>query len=164
MNTDFLIAIGAIIVAALVLHWKSHVKFIAIGGFIGLVLAETVSLPLQTFLARRWEFFGSDTATSAIQISLLLIPAVLLGLNHTVDKRRLGIGRTIITVIITTLFIFTNILAFLPVQWQQKVVDSSVVGLQLQQLRGWIIVAMAVLIIIDSFHHKQVLKADKKRK
>lgn len=164
MNTDFLIAVGAIVLAALVLHWKSHVKFIAIGGFIGLVLAETVSLPLQTFLAKRWEFFGSDMAISVIQISLLMIPAVLLGLNHSVDKRRLGLGRTIITVVITTLFVFTNVLAFLPIEWQQRVVDSSVVGLQLQELRGWIIVGMAALIIVDSFHHNRVLKANKNKR
>jgi hypothetical protein len=164
VSTDLAITLGIVAVAALILHLKSHVKFIAMGAFIGLVLAETVGAPFQEYLSSRVGLFSDPDTVSIIQLFLLVVPAFLLGINHAGDKKRLGLGRTVATVVSTTLFLLANILAYLPAAARDELVERSTLAQQLEVYRIWLIVLAAVVIMADSFHHKRLLQAKKKSK
>lgn len=163
INSDLLIGIGIVLASALVLHLKSHVKFIAMGAFIGLVLAEFIALPVQQFSTKQVAWFGSDGGIAFIKLTLLLLPAAILGLNHTVDKRKIGLGRTVVTVVSSLLFLLANILVFLPPNWRDSLRESSTIAFELIAFRTWLVVIMALVIVVDSFHHKATLQKLRKK-
>jgi hypothetical protein len=164
MNTDLIISLAVVGVSALVLHFKSHLKFIALGLFVGLVAAQNLGLPLYEYLAPRFGFFSRPGSLNGLQLLLLLIPAVILGINHSVDKKRSKLLNTVFWVAITTLFLLANILVLLPLEWQQSLIDHSVIALQLKHFHLWLTVLMAILIVFESFQHKKKVLKEKKAK
>lgn len=166
MNVDFLVSLGIIAISGIILHFKSHAKFISLGLFVGLVVAETVAVPLFEFLAGRFGYLNSPATTTAIQLLLLLIPALVLGVNHAVDKRRMGPLKTIAYAALATLFLMASILSFLPNGWVQFIQSRSLIAFELVHFRNWLMVLVAILIVVDSFHHKQIggVKRNKKNK
>lgn len=160
INLIITLAIGAI--CAALVHWKSHVKYIGLGQFVGMVLAQTVAIPLYEFLAARFDAFNNLSVVNYMQLALLLVPTVLLGINHAHDKRRMNPIKLVAYMATVTLSLLANILAYLPESTRTYIVERSFLALQLYFYRIPIIVAMAVLIVIDSFSHKKAALADKK--
>lgn len=155
MNIDLAIVAAVIGVSALMLHFKSHVKFVALGVFIGFVLLDTI--PLETY-------FLNPEATSIAKIALLLIPAFVLGVNHTVDKRKTNLLWKIIFVLVFTLFFLSSITHILPPSYQDIIVERSIVGWRVLSYFTWYTLAAAVLILIDSVQHRSHIEKEKKRK
>lgn len=159
MSTDLLVSLIIILVSALILHLKSHVKFIALGLFIGLVLAETLGGGLHEWVIARWPDFDSQVALSTVKLSLLLIPALILGINHTVDKHgKWGFLRTIVFVAVTTMFLLTSTVSLLPPDLRQEIAVRSIIAAQFLYFQRALVVGVAVLIVFDSFHHKAAIK------
>ena len=167
MNADWIVSLAIIGVSALILHIKSHVKFIALGLFVGLVLAETLSLPLYEYLAPRFMWLNRPFTLNIFQLTLLLVPTIILGINHAVDKKRFGLIKTVIYVVITTLFLLASILSFLPGDVIQKIQSRSLIAFELVYFRNWLVVLTAIVVVVDSFHHKRIggvpAKKDKKK-
>lgn len=164
MNIDLIVSLGVLASIALILHLKSHVKFIALGAYVGLVLGSTVAEPLFEYLAPRYNFFDRPGAVNSIQLILLLLPTIILGFNHSVDKRQLGLIKSIVLSIVITFFLLSNVLAFLPSDWVQIIQDKSLIAFQLLNLRLWLMVITAALIVIDSFSYKKIAGLGKKSK
>ena len=161
ISIDIIITLSTMGVVALILHWNSHVKYIGLGQFVGLVLAQTVATPLYEFLSPKFEWFNSLNAVNFMQLALLLIPTIILGINHTPDKRRMNPVKFVAYVSTVTLSLLANILAYIPDEWRQYLIERSFIALQLYYYRVWLLVAMAIVIIIDSFAHKKAANADK---
>lgn len=155
MNVDFAIAAAVIGVSALILHFKSHVKFVAMGVFIGLALLQIV--PLE-------DYFVSPGAASVAQVALLAVPALLLGINHTVDKRKGNFVWTTIFVLVFTLFFLSSIAQVLPTTIQAGIMNRSIIGWQILDNYTWFTLAAAVLILADSIKHRNHAEKAKKRK
>ena len=166
MNIDFVVSLAIIAISALILHFKSHVKFISLGLFVGLVLSETVSLPIFEWLAESFGSLNSPAVTTIIQLLLLLIPTFILGINHTVDKRRMGPLKSTAYIALATLFLMSSVLSYLPKDWVQLIQSRSLIAFELVHFRTWLMVLVAILIVVDSFHHKQIggVKRPKKDK
>ncbi|MBI4100941.1 hypothetical protein HY441_00515 [Candidatus Microgenomates bacterium] len=164
MSNELLTSLIIIAVSALILHLKSHVKFITLGLFVGLVLAQTVSSGIHDFLASRWQAFNKPAAINSIQLFLLLVPTLVLGINHSSERKRLGLARTVISVVVTTLLLLSSITKFLPAELQQRLVDRSTIALQLLYYHVWLVVLAAVLVVVDSFHTKRLARAKKAKK
>lgn len=155
MNIDLAIALAVIGVSALILQFKSHVKFVALGVFIGFVLLDTI--PLETY-------FTSPEATSMAKVVLLVIPAFVLGINHTVDKRKTNFLWKIIFVLVFTLFFLSSITHIIPPAYQDMIVERSIVGWRILSYFTWYTLAAAVLVLIDSVQHRSYMEKEKKRK
>lgn len=157
INTDFAIAVAVIAVSALVLHYKSHVKFVALGVFVGMVLLQIT--PME-------EYFASPAAEGIASVAFLAVPALLLGVNHVVDKRKKGnkVWKTIF-VLVFTLFFLSSIAQVLPMEAQEAIMNRSIIGWQILDNFNWFTYAAAVLVVIDSMQHKrEALKAKKRKK
>jgi len=161
MAPDVIITIVLIAVGALILHLKSHVKFIGLGMFVGIVLAQTVSLPIYEFLAERFGSLNNLATVNVIQLTLLLVPTVVLGINHSHDKKTVNPVKTILYVAVVTTALLGSVLSLLPDGLRQYLIERSFVALQLYYYRNWLVVALAILIVVDSFSHKKKMKADK---
>lgn len=156
MNIDLVIALAVLGISSLVLHYKSHVKFVALGVFIGLVLLETISIQ---------DYIPDTTTSSVISIGFLLIPALVLGINHTVDKRKDNILWTSLFVVGFTLFFLSSLAQLLPEQYSLIIREQSLIGWQaLTGYYEWYTLAAAVLILIDSIHHRHHAEKEKKKK
>ncbi len=156
MNIDFIIAVAVIGIIALILHYKSHVKFVALGVFIGLALIQIT--PLESY-------FDSGMALSIAQVVLLAVPALLLGINHSVDKRKGSFIWKVIFVLVFTLFFLSSIIQVLPAQLQTEIMERSIVGWQILDNYEWFMYAAAILVLVDSVHHRtHADKAKKKKK
>lgn len=164
MNVDLIVSIAIIALSALVLHLKSHVKFIALGLFVGLVLAETAAVPLFEYVAPRFAWLNQTYTINIFQLLLLLIPTIILGINHTVDKKGFGPVKTVLYVVLTTLFLLSASLSFLPNTAIQAINNHSLIAFQLVHFRNLLVVAVALLLVADSFHHKQKALLKKKSK
>lgn len=164
MNIDFVVSLAVVAISGLILHFKSHVKFISLGLFVGLVLAETIATSVFGFVAARFSVLNTPATTTTIQLLLLLIPTIVLGVNHAVDKRRMGPLKTTAYVALATLFLMASVLSFLPDQWVQSIQTRSLIAFELVHFRIWLMVLVAILIIADSFHHKQVGGVKRKKK
>lgn len=162
ISINIVITVAIAASCAALVHWKSHVKYIGLGQFVGMVLAQTVATPLYQFLAERFDAFNNLSAVNYMQLALLLIPTVVLGINHAHDKRRMNPIKMVAYMVTVTLSLLANILAYLPEATRQYIVERSFLALQLYYYRVPIVVAMAVLIVIDSFSHKKSALADKK--
>ncbi len=156
MNIDFIIAAAFIGLSAVVLHYKSHVKFVALGVFIGLVLLQITPLG---------EYFNNELSESLSRVAILAVPALILGINHTVDKRKKGniIWKTIF-VLVFTLFFLSSIAQVLPLEWQTAIMDRSIIGWQILDNHSWFTFIAAIFILIDSIHHRNLTEKAKKRK
>lgn len=156
MNVDFLIAASVIGMSALILHYKSHVKFVALGVFIGLALLQITPLD---------EYFDSAVMESIAAAALLVVPALLLGVNHTVDKRKKGsIIWKIIFVLVFTLFFLSSVVQVLPPEAQTAIMERSIIGWQVLDNYVWFTFAAAILILIDSIQHRSHAEKMKKKK
>ncbi len=155
MNIDIAIVAAVIGVSALILHFKSHVKFVALGVFIGFVLLDVI--PFETY-------FTSPEITSIAKVVLLVIPAFVLGVNHTVDKRKTNFLWKIIFVLVFTLFFLSSITHILPPAYQDVIVEQSIIGWRVLSYFTWYTLAAAVLILIDSVQHRSHIEKEKKRK
>ncbi|MEX0748844.1 MAG: hypothetical protein WD467_02915 [Candidatus Saccharimonadales bacterium] len=156
MNVDFLIAAAVIGISALALHFKSHVKFVAMGVFIGLALLQIVSLEGR---------FESELVESAVAAVLLVVPALILGVNHSVDKRKKGsVVWKIVFILVFTLFFLSSVVQVLPPETQQAIMDRSIIGWQILDNYVWFTFAAAILILIDSIQHRSYAEKAKKRK
>ncbi|MEX0934269.1 MAG: hypothetical protein WDZ42_00540 [Candidatus Saccharimonadales bacterium] len=156
MNVDFIIVVAAISASALVLHYKSHVKFVALGVFVGLALLQIT--PLE-------EYFTTAIPASLAKVAILAVPALILGINHSVDKQKKGniIWKTIF-VLVFTLFFLSSIAHVLPIDWQNAIMDRSIVGWQVLDNYVWFTFAAAILTLIDSIHHRNQVEKARKRK
>ena len=155
MNIDFIIAASVIGISALILHYKSHVKFVAMGVFIGLALIQIT--PLEQYL-------DSELAVGIARALLLAVPALLLGFNHSVDKRKGSILWQIIFVLVFTLFFLSSIIQVLPTDVQAEIMDRSIIGWQVLANYEWFMYAAAILILTDSVHHRTHAEKSKKKK
>lgn len=155
MNIDLVIAISVIGMSGLILHFKSHVKFVALGVFIGLALLEIIPLS---------EYFASSGAESLAKIFLLVTPALILGVNHTVDKRKNNILWTTIFVLVFTLFFLSSIAQLLPPQYESMVIEQSLIAWQALDYYPYYTLAAAVLVLIDSIKHRHYIEKEKKKK
>lgn len=155
MNVDLTIALAVLGLSALVLHYKSHVKFVAMGVFIGLVLLEAI--PIK-------EFVVDPVATSVVGVALLVVPALVLGINHTVDKRKTPTLWTAAFVLAFTLFFLASLAQFLPVQYEPFIREHSVIGWRaLTNYYDWYTLAAAVLILADSIPHRHHMEKQKSK-
>src|SRR3990167_1371124 len=152
MNIDFAVSLGVVAVSGLILHFKSHVKFISLGLFVGLVLAETVAVQIYEFLAGSFASLNNAATTTTIQLLLLLLPTFVLGINHAVDKRRMGPLKSTAYIALATLFLMSTVLSFLPKNWVQSIQARSLIAFELVHFRVWLMVLVALLIVVDSFH------------
>lgn len=157
ISSDLTASLVIVLVSALILHVKSHVKFIALGLFIGLVLAEAIGGTVTDALTSRLAL-DPTTTLSVVQISLLALPALILGHNHTVDKQKWGFLRTVTFVAITTLFLLSSVISFLPLELKTEIIERSIIAAQLQYFRSFLLVAVAILAVYDSFHHRRSAK------
>jgi hypothetical protein len=164
MSTDIIVSLVVLGLFALILHLKSHVKFIALGLFIGLVLSQTVSEPMHAWLEPKAAFLSGRNAQSLFNLFILLIPTVVLGINHVPDKRRMNLFKMIVFVIIMTLFFVATIVWFLPTAWQNSIAERSQIVTYLLKYRLALLVAAAILIIIDSFDVRKLGGGKKKGK
>lgn len=155
MSSDFITALGILGVSALILHLKSHVKFITLGLFVGIVLAETVAIPLDNFLSENTNMFSRESMINTLQLLLLLLPTLILGFNHTVDKKRLTLAKTVAYSSVTTLLLIASILKYLPQNLQLAATDNSIIAWQLLNFHTWLLVLGAVIVVVDSFRHKR---------
>jgi len=156
MNIDFTIAAALIVVFAGIMHFKSHVKFIAIGVFVGLALIEVVGVE---------QYFGDEIGASIARAGLIAVPALVLGFNHTVDKRKTNLLRGMADALVFTLFFIASIVQTLPEAGQAAVMDQSQVGWWIMTSYPWILLGAAALILLDSIqHHTHTEKAKKKKK
>ncbi|MBI3983687.1 hypothetical protein HY346_00110 [Candidatus Microgenomates bacterium] len=163
MRTDFLASLIILGITGLILHWKSHLKFIVLGLFVGIVLAETVAPAVFGYLGDRWTGFSGVGTFNGLQLAFLLIPAALLGINHLSDRRKLGLSKMVVYAAITTLLLLASIIKFLPEGWQFAVVSRSIIAFQLLAFHSWLLVLGAGLVIVDSFHHRKYGKRKSKK-
>ncbi len=165
MNIDFVASIAILGLSALLLHLKSHIKFIAFGLFVGLVLAQTAAVPLYEYLAPRFSIFNHPPAINVLQFGLLLLPTLILGFNHSVDKKGFGLIKTILYVTFTTLGLLACLVSFLPVSAIQTIQSHSLVAFELVHYRNPLVVIVAILLVVDSFHHRQksLIRKSKKK-
>ena len=155
MNIDFSIALAVIGMSALLLHFKSHVKFVALGVFVGFALIEII--PFQ-------QHIDSAEVESLVKMLFLLVPAGILGLNHTVDKRKkANFVWVVIFVLVFTLFFLSSLGQLLPVQYQVFITDQSLIGWHVINQFTWFALAAAVIILIDSISHRQYIEKQRKK-
>jgi hypothetical protein len=164
MSTDIIVSLVVLSLFALILHLKSHVKFMALGLFVGLVLSQTAASYLLEFLQPKAEFLSGEVAQSLFNLLILLIPTVILGINHVPDKRRMNILKVVVFVLIMTLFFVSTLVWLLPVAWQEPIVSNSQIVTYLLKYRLALLVAAAILIIIDSFDVRKLGGGKKKGK
>ena len=155
MNIDFSIALAVIGMSALLLHFKSHVKFVALGVFVGFTLIEII--PFEQHLP-------NPELESVVKILFLLVPAGILGLNHTVDKRKkANFIWVIIFVLVFTLFFLSSLGQLLPQDYQTFITDQSLIGWHVLNQFTWFTLAAAIIIMIDSIHHRQYIEKQRKK-
>lgn len=155
MNIDFAVALIVIGMSALILHFKSHVKFVALGVFLGLALQEII--PFDAY-------FATAEAEAIGNLVVVLIPAVVLGVNHTVDKRKGNFIWTLFFVLIFTLFFLSSIGQLLPEPYQAFIRDQSLIGFQVLSQFQWIALLAAVMILLDSIPHRKYQEKQKAKK
>ncbi len=155
MDIDLTLALSVLILSALILHYKSHVKFVAMGVFVGFVLLDV--LPVQNVLA-------DPVLLSLAQIAILLLPAAVLGINHTVDKRKGSAVWTSAFVLVFTLFFLSSLVQFLPDMLNAFIREQSVIGWRILSYFEWYTLAAAVLVLADSIPHRHHVEKEKKKK
>lgn len=156
MSIDLIVSLVVIGVAALLLHLKSHSKFILLGLFVGIVLAQTAAEPAHQYLAPKADWLARPSALNTLQLISLLVPTLLLGLNHASDKKQLGLAKTVIYSVFTTLLLLSSVLKFLPENLSFAATSRSLIAFQLHQFYVVLLIAGAAVVIIDSFHHKKL--------
>lgn len=145
-------------VGTLILHLKTHLKFIILGLYVGVVLSESVAQPLYDWLAGHWSLFHQPASFNLVQLFLLLIPTICLGFNHSMDKKHWSLGKTLLFVAATSLLLLSSVLEFLPPAWRASLIARSEIIFRLSQLYVPLLVGGAILIIVESFHHKKSIK------
>lgn len=155
MDVDLTIALAVLAVSALVLHYKSHVKFVALGVFIGFVLLDII--PIHTYVK-------GSVLPSFVEIAFVLFPALVLGINHTVDKRKANTLWTGAFVVVFTLFFLSSLAQFLPPEYSSFVREQSFIGWQVLGYFQWFTLAAAILILADSIPHRHHAEKEKKKK
>src|SRR5688572_30464787 len=108
MPTDLITSVIIIGVSALILHLKSHLKFIVLGLYIGIVLAETVAEGTYSYLSARWAWFENPNGQNILQLLLLLIPTVILGINHSGEKKKWSLTKSLAYVVLTTFLLLAG--------------------------------------------------------
>lgn len=163
MSTDLIVSIAVIAVAGLLLHLKSHSKFILLGLFVGIVLAQLAAEPTYNYLAPRFAVLNKPNTLNTVQLIYVLLPTLVLGINHATDKKQLGLIKTVIYGLVTSFLLLASILKYLPENLQFAVTSRSIIAFELLQFYTLLVVGGAVMVIIDSFHHKKLaLKAKAK--
>lgn len=155
MDVDLTLALVVLALSALVLHYKSHVKFIALGVFIGFALLDII--PVR-------QYVDHAAVSSFVEIAILLLPALVLGINHTVDKRKGNALLTSVFVLIFTLFFLSSLVQFLPPEPSDVIREHSIIGWRILSYFEWYTLAAAVLILIDSIPHRHHVEKEKKKK
>jgi hypothetical protein len=155
MDIDLTLALSVLVLSALILHYKSHVKFVAMGAFVGFVLLDVI--PIQGSIT-------NPILLSLAQIAILLLPAVVLGINHTVDKRKGSLLWTGAFVLVFTLFFLSSLVQFLPGMVQTLIREQSVIGWRILSYFQWYTLAAAVLLLADSIPHRHHVEKEKKKK
>lgn len=161
MPSDLLITIVIVLVGLVILHFKSHLKFIILGIYIGVVLAETVALSIFNQLAPRFSALTAPSGFNYLQLTLLLLPTLVLGINHSVEKKRWSLVKKILFMVVAALLITSSVMHYLPVELRQSIVSQSIVAFQINQLYIPLLIAGAAVIMIESFHHKRIIKQDR---
>lgn len=155
MDVDLTLALTVLVLSSLVLHYKSHVKFVALGVFIGFALLDII--PIHEVIDNTFVF-------SVAEIAILLLPALVLGVNHTVDKRKGNSLWTTVFVVVFTLFFLSSLVQFLPAELNTLIREQSVIGWQILGYFKWYTLAAAVLILVDSIPHRHHAEKEKKKK
>lgn len=164
MNADLLISVGVVAVGAALLYFKTHIRFIALGLFLGLALAQGVAITFHETVGSQLDWLNNDLHLSSFQLFFLVVPAIILGLNHSVEKKKKKGTKafSIFFVVITTVFFLSSIISLLPDSVSKMVMERSVLAATFVELQLWITLLMAVLILLDSFFHKAAVLKEKK--
>ena len=155
MSTDLIISLVIIGVSALILHLKSHLKFITFGLFIGIVLAEIVGVPAYNYLAPRVSWLARPAALNSLQLLFLLLPTLILGVNHLSDRKKMGLGKVLLFTAVTTFLLLASILKYLPEEWRLAVTGRSIIAFQLLQFQVGLLILGSLLVIADSFRGRK---------
>ncbi|MEX0932156.1 MAG: hypothetical protein WDZ81_00940 [Candidatus Saccharimonadales bacterium] len=153
-----LVLIGALVLV--LLRLKSHIKFVALGLFLGIVLAQFAAGELLEFI-NRYLNFNEAIGLSVLQLLLIIIPAVVLGLNHYHARTNAGLIKPVILALLTSLLALSSLLEFLPNDFRKEIIANSFVAGQLSFLRLPLILVTALALLFD---RSAAVYAGKKRK
>ncbi len=162
MSSDLIVSLGVIGLFAAILHLKSHLKFIMLGAFVGLVLDQVVAGPVNDYLIRHFNSLNRPYTHNILELFLLLLPTLILGINHAADKKRQNLGQMIVYTSVTTLLLAASILRYLPDNARIFVTSHSTLAFELTQFQTWLVGLGALVLIAESFYHRKVSKKSKK--